>query len=1144
VTQIGALLAPECFKYLHPRSQIHDVIRVRKYTIRFTSYGPPHEHLQFVLQAVDWLGHHSGGHQEPNSDELKPLWSEELVDIARRLHNTRAREDRRCLGPHISPNSTPEQEADAPPAVMAGSDDSSQAASQLLTQMEFGTQLPHAVRARPVQDAPQFLGVNRLEPVLAGNTQREEIRPVTPKSVSSGLNNRDKLLSLLGKTVNAGIPKSTTGTMHVTKPSPGRSSCTNVDKPPRSTYTPGTQLLTQLPVSVNQHVTQSQAASTSVELTSPKHVPAKQRDRDILIVSPHAERRAQQHVDRVAAAQRNEESQLQKLASECSWMQDFEFTRENFKVPSEQLNILRKNDSWHKPMPGYRFPDGNVPINILTTLYRLADENAAMDAAPDSEDGMTEDPSPEFPVESVDASVESVPQPNQDDPLPSSQISWSASPSPEPPILPTRSNQQLPPDSSFEPAEPATDDDVTSRIQDPILIDSSNEDERIDPPSSPPMRDVPAEMEDDMEMEEFVPQGLGEDSIGGADQPKERKVLAASLPPGLVVQVKETPCVRGKHGPHNIHTDNLHARRLSCSSTSKDASSTLIVYGTYNDNSSLCPQIIASRAGVSVPTTDMDQGVESLELEQTQQESTRGTCRGVLDDAVIDVNTIDTTMTEAPCVSIRQQPVALEHELPMVSPGRGKRSIVLPELTPMSAQMPSNMLGSLAVPGPSHAEERPTTREISNRADLSKSPSQTPGPAKRKHDNSPSRRNSRHSKRREIKIMGFDDDPPDSTDPASAALHYREESLRKFREARTSSARTETGPVSATNINLQQGPNAMQINSRAGAPAPPLSPRHDSLYRESSPALPVPTVAPAAALHSTSNTLPIAPRPHFPEPSASTSQAPSGPGSDRGKASSIFESFKAAYAEYTGDTKHFQGQCLQMIKLDQEDKMVPKWQWDDFIIRNRTDYKEYAIKCLGRGEDPEPYHRFYKDTICDTIYRRGVIEGRSTLLRALQQLNVQVPPQADLGSSPIKPSKKEKRARASLPSAFSQVEPAIKGHRDVTAHARPRHSLPSRPPQHHQTPSTNLHAPKVRAPPSSTFRHVAASEHSTPRPNVSSRLSLDGTASPRTTPGPGQTIADASDPFRDFVFAYQRTTSLTGSTRVSSTANRNKGRKS
>ncbi|KAI9871336.1 MAG: hypothetical protein M1823_008478, partial [Watsoniomyces obsoletus] len=75
-----------------------------------------------------------------------------------------------------------------------------------------------------------------------------------------------------------------------------------------------------------------------------------------------------------------------------------------------------------------------------------------------------------------------------------------------------------------------TNVDLTARGMTPIsssphpaVVDLSQEKEQSAPPSSPPDRAEyddtgPAACEDDLEMEEFVPQGLGEDSVEGASE--------------------------------------------------------------------------------------------------------------------------------------------------------------------------------------------------------------------------------------------------------------------------------------------------------------------------------------------------------------------------------------------------------------------------------------------------------------------------------------------------------------------------------------------------------------------------------------------------------------------------------------------------
>jgi hypothetical protein len=1078
------------------------------------------------------------------SQEAKSLWSdsEDLFAITQQLDDTRAREDYTCFGLEATA-----EEADNTSIAMGGADEASRAASQSHTQLAFGTQLPHAPRARPSEDAPKIIGVRSLEPVLAGNTQREDILPV-PRKATTGSNDRAKLLSLLNRPV-----KPNTNPLSKSHPSPSRSPPKTVSKPQQPNDPAATQMLTQLPTHVQRQPTQMRTATNDSTLEPPKQAKGKQRARELKAVSPVAEDSTEQNVGHAHEAQASQRggNYLQKLASECSWMQDFEFTREAFKVPPEQLNILRHQDSWHKPLSGHKFPGGNIPVDILIRLERSVDQEAAKEAAPDSDDEMEDDPSPEFPVGSIATSTESVPQPTQDTHSSSRSASWSPSPAPEPPRMLAPSNQQLPPDSS-EPTGAIADDkggkaSTVTQTRVPILIDSSNEDERNDPPSSPPVDDVPVAMDEDMEMEEYVPQGLGEDSVEFTDQPSPP---SASPSPRPTVQVKETPYVKGKNGQHEART--VSPRRPSSSGMSKETSSTSIVYGTYNDKAPSGLDPVAPHSNLHFHARPEDEKESVQQLDDRQQTLPHKVNAQLSTGAVLGATTHDTLMAELDVLPMRdhEEPKSMEPEgvaLPVVT-GQDTNSTTLPAATPTSTQILHNIPQRMVSAAP-RSEQLFNSREHSAKDIMSRSPSITPGTGKRKHDNSPTKKSGRHSKRREIKIPAFGDDTPDLTDPVSAMRHYREEEYKKFREARNSSASVDSRPESAGRVGMQQHDDAMRVDHpsvlRNNTQASGLSPRHASLYDEPNNIKPMPTVAAAVSARSASV---ISPPVHGPVPEASSlrtlpaRQAQSTTPSSTETPATIFETFKAAYPEYTGDVKHFQGQCTQMIKLDREDKMVPKWQWDDFIIRNRTDYKDYALECVDQGENPEPYHRFYKDTIRDTVYRKGVIEGRSTLLEALRQLKVQAPG-TEPRNTPTKPVRKETRSRGSLPSAFNQPKPAIEHRSGITRHDRPRHSLPSRPPHDDRTPADHASTSKPRGTAATASRDVASSTRSTPKLNPT-RLALDGAASPYTTPVNGHTAAGASDPFRDAIKAWKRTTSLTGSTKVSSESSREQGRKS
>jgi hypothetical protein len=136
----------------------------------------------------------------------------------------------------------------------------------------------------------------------------------------------------------------------------------------------------------------------------------------------------------------------------------------------------------------------------------------------------------------------------------------------------------------------------------------------------------------------------------------------------------------------------------------------------------------------------------------------------------------------------------------------------------------------------------------------------------------------------------------------------------------------------------------------------------------------------------------------------------------------IFQKFQTAYPEYTGTAKQFTGLCKEMYKLDQEDKMVPKWQWDDYLIRRRIDYKDYLDQCENEGEQSEPYHRFYKDNIRDTLYTKGVLKNRAVLATALSELQIQPPITTAAAATPV-PERAPQRGRQSLPSSGMLTQP-------------------------------------------------------------------------------------------------------------------------
>ena len=297
----------------------------------------------------------------------------------------------------------------------------------------------------------------------------------------------------------------------------------------------------------------------------------------------------------------------------------------------------------------------------------------------------------------------------------------------------------------------------------------------------------------------------------------------------------------------------------------------------------------------------------------------------------------------------------------------------------------------------------------------------------------------------------------------------------------------------------------------------------------------------------------------------------------------VFETFKRAYPLYPGNERQFLGQCKNIDKLDQQDKMVPKWQWDDFIVRYQTDYRGYADQCLHNGEDPEPYYRFYKDNFQDTLFQECIIQSRKTLFTAITELEsrtaggatVENPSALDSGAikevgvngratssvetqtsqhtnvsaepsrtrttarkAPVASVAKservhpslgvQKKSRQSLPSAFNkQTERAPRA--SSTLGNRPRQSLPGYLNRggNNQTSSS---AKDPSGPTKDRGRETRTGD-------ASARASPHYTAS-SSRPIPAE---PTGDPYRDFIFAHSRITSLTGSGRVRPCSNSNLG---
>ena len=172
---------------LDPRPNIHagTLCIVSKYTIRYTSYGPPRNRFRLFLDDIDCVGedHTANLCADPNSALLS---AGEIQETLLLLHRTRELADTRCL----SPQAKKEEESDEASYTMAGADEEQ---ASMNTQMPFNTQLQHPIRARKHDEEVAYKGTKPLEPVLAGNTQRAELKYASANSEAQ----RREILALI-----------------------------------------------------------------------------------------------------------------------------------------------------------------------------------------------------------------------------------------------------------------------------------------------------------------------------------------------------------------------------------------------------------------------------------------------------------------------------------------------------------------------------------------------------------------------------------------------------------------------------------------------------------------------------------------------------------------------------------------------------------------------------------------------------------------------------------------------------------------------------------------------------------------------------------------------------------------------------------
>jgi hypothetical protein len=85
---------------------------------------------------------------------------------------------------------------------------------------------------------------------------------------------------------------------------------------------------------------------------------------------------------------------------------------------------------------------------------------------------------------------------------------------------------------------------------------------------------------------------------------------------------------------------------------------------------------------------------------------------------------------------------------------------------------------------------------------------------------------------------------------------------------------------------------------------------------------------------------------------------------------SLHQEFTSTYPDYKGDLRHF----TNLVKeVDCSRNPLHQFLWDDYVIRNKTDYIPYSIECLNVGERPPPYEIYYTKRITKPLYTQGIL---------------------------------------------------------------------------------------------------------------------------------------------------------------------------
>ena len=197
---------------------------------------------------------------------------------------------------------------------------------------------------------------------------------------------------------------------------------------------------------------------------------------------------------------------------------------------------------------------------------------------------------------------------------------------------------------------------------------------------------------------------------------------------------------------------------------------------------------------------------------------------------------------------------------------------------------------------------------------------------------------------------------PPQNEPRSERSSLTESGHATNRELEESDARISTGsPFTPTqtfkqNAVLRPSPHGKGRPKRSTPGSQPLAKTHS------------PTDAPSA---SKSNVL-VAP--NEPVSSFNTLRSALHLNTLAERKRAMFQDFKKAYPDYTGDLSHFTSMCSRLREV-QPDRAV----WDDFVIRQLTEYATYVSSRIMKGREVLKYPDYYGKTVNSPKYTKGVL---------------------------------------------------------------------------------------------------------------------------------------------------------------------------